>query len=45
MKTALALALFGGQAKGGGVGSTHRVRGDINVLLLGECVSLDKLFS
>jgi len=38
-KTALALALFGGQPKGGGAESTHRVRGDINVLLLGGAVS------
>lgn len=36
VKTALALALFGGCQKEGGEGRTHRVRGDINVLLLGD---------
>jgi DNA replication licensing factor MCM2 len=36
VKTALALSLFGGCAKEGGGGGTHRVRGDINVLLLGK---------
>ena len=36
MKTAIALSLFGGRAKEGGGGGTHRVRGDINVLLLGD---------
>eukprot|EP00605_Chrysophyceae_sp_TOSAG23-4_P001465 GSChrysophyteH1.ASY1.ANO1.1601.1 assembled CDS len=35
VKTAVALSLFGGCAKQGGNG-THRVRGDINVLLLGD---------
>ena len=35
VKMAIALALFGGCAKQGGNG-THRVRGDINVLLLGD---------
>jgi DNA replication licensing factor MCM2 len=34
IKTAVALSLFGGCAKDGG--GTHRVRGDINVLLLGD---------
>ena len=34
---AFALSLFGGVAKDGGSG-THRVRGDINILLLGKCV-------
>jgi DNA replication licensing factor MCM2 len=34
IKTALALALFGGAAKD--VGQKHRIRGDINVLLLGD---------
>ncbi|PXF40917.1 DNA replication licensing factor mcm2 [Gracilariopsis chorda] len=34
IKRALALALFGGQAKE--VGEKHRIRGDINVLLLGD---------
>ena len=37
IKTAIALSLFGGVAKDGGSG-THRVRGDINILLLGKCV-------
>ena len=36
VKTALALSLFGGCAKEGGTGGAHRVRGDINVLLLGD---------
>jgi hypothetical protein len=36
VKTALALSLFGGCAKEGGSVGTHRVRGDINVLLLGK---------
>lgn len=36
VKTAVALSLFGGCAKEGGGGGTHRVRGDINVLLLGD---------
>ena len=36
VKTAIALSLFGGCAKDGGGGGTHRVRGDINVLLLGD---------
>ncbi len=35
VKEAIALSLFGGCAKVGG-GGTHRVRGDINVLLLGD---------
>lgn len=35
VKTGIALALFGGCHKDGGSGM-HRVRGDINVLLLGE---------
>ncbi|RYH31681.1 hypothetical protein EON65_02215 [archaeon] len=36
VKTAVALSLFGGCAKQGGAGAgSHRVRGDINVLLLG----------
>jgi len=34
MKTAVALSLFGGMQKN--VGSKHRVRGDVNVLLLGD---------
>lgn len=34
IKRALALALFGGQAKE--VGEKHRIRGDINVLLMGD---------
>ena len=34
VKTGLALALFGGQEKN--VGGKHRLRGDINVLLLGD---------
>jgi DNA replication licensing factor MCM2 len=33
IKRALALALFGGQAKV--VGEKHRMRGDINILLMG----------
>eukprot|EP01035_Chromulina_nebulosa_P018362 gene18362-24058_t len=36
IKTAVALSLFGGCAKESGTGGTHRVRGDINVLLLGD---------
>ncbi len=36
VKTAVALSLFGGVAKDGGSKGTHRVRGDINVLLLGR---------
>lgn len=37
VKTALALSLFGGCPKSGGEGAgSHRVRGDINVLLLGD---------
>lgn len=35
VKTAVALSLFGGCAKESG-GGTHRVRGDINILLLGD---------
>lgn len=34
VKTALALAMFGGEAKD--IGGKHKVRGDINVLLLGD---------
>lgn len=34
IKTALALAMFGGQEKN--VQGKHRLRGDINVLLLGD---------
>ena len=34
IKTALALAMFGGQEKN--VEGKHRLRGDINVLLLGD---------
>lgn len=34
MKTAIALSLFGGCAKD--VNAKHRIRGDINVLLLGD---------
>lgn len=34
VKTALALAMFGGEQKD--VGGKHRIRGDINVLLLGD---------
>ncbi|KAF9049814.1 MCM2/3/5 family-domain-containing protein [Panaeolus papilionaceus] len=34
IKTAIALSLFGGVAKD--VGNKHRIRGDINVLLLGD---------
>lgn len=40
MKTAVALSLFGGCAKDGGNAGMHRVRGDINILLLGVCVLL-----
>lgn len=36
IKQAVALSLFGGCAKQGGTGGTHRVRGDINILLLGD---------
>lgn len=36
VKTALALSLFGGCAQECGSMGTHRVRGDINVLLLGS---------
>mmetsp|Transcript_3003 Transcript_3003/g.4568 ORF Transcript_3003/g.4568 Transcript_3003/m.4568 type:complete len:949 (+) Transcript_3003:31-2877(+) len=36
VKTAVALSLFGGCAKDSGSKGTHRVRGDINVLLLGD---------
>lgn len=37
VKTAVALSLFGGCAKEGGAGAgVHRVRGDINILLLGD---------
>lgn len=36
VKTAVALSLFGGCSIEGGAGGTHRVRGDINVLLLGD---------
>ena len=34
IKKALALAMFGGEPKD--VGGKHRIRGDINVLLLGD---------
>ena len=34
IKTALSLAMFGGEAKD--IGGRHRIRGDINVLLLGD---------
>jgi DNA replication licensing factor MCM2 len=34
IKTAMALAMFGGEAKD--VGGKHRIRGDINVLVLGD---------
>ena len=34
VKTALALAMFGGEAKD--IAGKHRIRGDINVLLLGD---------
>lgn len=34
IKTALALAMFGGEAKD--VGGKHKIRGDINVLVLGD---------
>jgi len=34
IKTALALAMFGGQEKN--IKGKHRLRGDINVLLLGD---------
>ncbi len=36
VKTALALSLFGGCAQECGMMGTHKVRGDINVLLLGK---------
>ncbi|KAK3286195.1 hypothetical protein CYMTET_6236 [Cymbomonas tetramitiformis] len=36
IKTALVLSMFGGQEKHSGAGSSHRLRGDINVLLLGD---------
>lgn len=40
VKTAIALSLFGGCTKSGGSGTgSHRVRGDINVLLLGTVSS------
>ncbi len=35
VKTGIALSLFGGVHKDGGAGM-HRVRGDINILLLGK---------
>lgn len=35
VKTSVAMALFGGCPKDGGSKGAHRVRGDINVLLLG----------
>jgi len=39
VKTALALSLFGGCHKDGGQGTgMHRVRGDINILLLGNAI-------
>ena len=34
IKTAVALAMFGGESKD--IGGKHKVRGDINVLLLGD---------
>lgn len=34
IKTALALSMFGGESKD--VSQKHRIRGDINVLLLGD---------
>jgi DNA replication licensing factor MCM2 len=34
VKTALALSVFGGQEKN--INQKHRIRGDINVLLLGD---------
>ena len=34
IKRALAMAMFGGEAKD--IGGKHRIRGDINVLLLGD---------
>ena len=37
IKTAMALALFGGVAKESGT-STHRVRGDVNILLVGMVI-------
>lgn len=37
IKTAVALSLFGGCPKDGG--GMHRVRGDINVLLLGKHIN------
>jgi len=36
VKTAVALSLFGGCPKDGGGEGMHRVRGDINILLLGD---------
>ena len=36
IKTGIALALFGGQEKHVKGGGKHRVRGDINMLLLGD---------
>ena len=36
VKTGVALSLFGGVHKDGGTTGMHRVRGDINILLLGE---------
>ena len=36
IKQAVALALFGGVAKQAGANGTHRVRGDINILLVGK---------
>ena len=43
VKTAVALSLFGGCAKDGGNAGMHRVRGDINILLLGVCVLINDL--
>lgn len=34
VKTAIALALFGGERKD--IGEKHKIRGDINVLILGD---------
>jgi DNA replication licensing factor MCM2 len=34
VKTALCMAMFGGQSKD--VQNAHRIRGDINVLILGD---------
>ena len=36
IKQAVALALFGGVAKQAGSNGTHRIRGDINILLVGK---------